>query len=64
MILIRKDLSEKVIRGRTENALKCKFNGGTLPIGYIIDEEQHFQIDPLTAPFVLDMFKKYDRARP
>lgn len=55
------DLSEKVIRGRTENALKCKFNGGTLPIGYVIDEEQHFQIDPLTAPFVLDAFKKYDK---
>lgn len=30
------DLSEKVIRGRTENALKCKFNGGTLPIGYVV----------------------------
>ena len=55
------DLSEKVIRGRTENALKCKFNGGTLPIGYVIDGEQHFQIDPLTAPFVLDAFKKYDK---
>lgn len=44
------DLSQKVIWGRTENALKCKYNGGTLPIGYFIDEEQHFQIDPLTAP--------------
>lgn len=55
------DLSEKVIRGRKENALKCKFNGGTLPIGCVIDEEQHFQIDPLTAPFVLDVFKKYDK---
>ena len=55
------DLSEKVIRGRKENALKCKFNGGTLPIGYVIDEEQHFQIDPPTAPFVLDVFKKYDK---
>ena len=55
------DLSEKVIRGRTENALKCKFNGGTLSIGYVVDEEQHFQIDPLTAPFVLDVFKKYDK---
>jgi hypothetical protein len=61
LILIRKDLSEKVIRGRTENVLKCKFNGGTLPIGYITDEEQHFQIEPLTAPFVLDVFKKYDK---
>ena len=24
----------------TDNALKCMFNGGTLPIGYIIDKEQ------------------------
>ena len=54
------DLSEKVIRGRTDNALKCMYNGGTLPIGFVIDEEQHFQIDPLTAPFVLEVFKRYD----
>ena len=54
------DLSEKVVRGMTDNALKCKFNGGTMPIGYVIDAEQHFQIDPLTAPFVLETFKKYD----
>ncbi len=54
------DLSEKVIRGMTDNALKCKYNGGTLPIGYVIDEEQHFQLDPLTAPFILEVFKRYD----
>ena len=53
------DLAEKVTRGLTENALKCKFNGGSMPIGYVIDEEQHFQIDPLTAPFVLEAFKRY-----
>ena len=54
------DLSEKVVRGMTDNALKCKFNGGTMPIGYVIDAEQHFRIDPLTAPFVLEAFKRYD----
>ena len=54
------DLSEKVIRGMTDNALKCKFNGGMMPIGYVIDAEQHFRIDPLTAPFVLEAFKRYD----
>ncbi len=54
------DLSEKVIRGMTENALKGKFNGGSLPIGYVIDEERHFQIDPLTAPFILEAYKRYD----
>jgi Site-specific recombinases, DNA invertase Pin homologs len=54
------DLSEKVIRGMTDNALKCKYNGGTLPIGYVIDDERRFQLNPLTAPFVLDAFKRYD----
>ena len=54
------DLSEKVIRGRTENALKQKFNGGSVPIGYVIDDEQHFQLDPFKAPFVLEAFKRYD----
>jgi len=53
------DLSEKVIRGMTDNALKCKYNGGTMPMGYVIDDEQHFQIDPRTAPVVLEVFKKY-----
>ena len=53
------DLSEKVVRGMTDNALKCMFNGGTKPIGYIIDKEQHFQIDPITSPFVLAAFEKY-----
>ena len=54
------DLAEKVVRGMTDNALKCKFNGGTIPIGYVIDNEQHFQIDPITAPYVLEVFKQYD----
>ncbi len=53
------ELSEKVVRGLTENALKCKYNGGTLPIGYTIDSDQYFQIDPITAPAVLDAFKHY-----
>lgn len=54
------DLSEKVIRGMTENALKCKYNGGGLTLGYMIDNEQYFQPDPITAPFVLEAFKLYD----
>ena len=47
------ELSEKVSRGHKENALKAKFNGGTIPLGYRIDENQHYQIDPATAPLVL-----------
>lgn len=53
------ELSVKVVRGSTENALKCKYNGGTLPIGYTIDSEQYFQIDPLTAPAVIEAFQHY-----
>ncbi len=56
------DLSEKVIRGVTDNSLKCKYNGGTLPIRYVIDRERRFRIDPLTATFVLAAFKKYDES--
>ena len=54
------ELAEKVIRGQTENALKCKSNGGTLPFGYYVDGEQHFQINLDTAPFVCVAFQMYD----
>ena len=53
------DLSEKVTRGLTENALKCKFNGGNIPYGYFVDAEQHYQIDPTQAPLVLEIFRRY-----
>ena len=54
------DLAEKVSRGMTENALKCKFNGGNPTIGFTSDKEQKILIDPVKAPFVLDAFKMYD----
>lgn len=53
------DLAEKVNRGMTENVLNKKCNGGTRPVGYVVDKEHHFQIDPLTAPFVLEAFNQY-----
>ena len=55
------ELSEKVIRGMTDNALKCKFNGGSVTMGYVIDHEQNFQIDPAVAPVILEMFTLYDK---
>ena len=30
------DLSEKVVRGMTENGLKSKYNGGTRPVGHLM----------------------------
>ncbi|MEL7658535.1 MAG: recombinase family protein, partial [Bacillota bacterium] len=49
------ELAVKVIRGMTENALKCKYNGGTITFGYTVDAEQCYQVDPLTAPVVVDV---------
>ena len=54
------DLSEKVIRGMTENALKGKFTGGAIPFGYTINADRHFEIDPMTAPFVAETFQRYN----
>lgn len=43
----------------TENALKCKYNGGGITIGFTIDKDQYFQVDPLIALIVLEAFKLY-----
>ena len=53
------EIAEKVNRGMKENALKCKYNGGTLPIGYVIDSDKHYQLDPITSPAVADAFEMY-----
>jgi len=53
------ELSEKVKRGMTENALKCKWNGGGIPVGYYIDDDKHYQIDPTSSPFIIEAFQRY-----
>lgn len=53
------ELAEKINRGLTENALKCKYNGDSVAFGYMIDDEQHFQINPTLAPVVLNIFNDY-----
>lgn len=53
------ELSVKVKRGMTENALKCKHNGGRPPIGYIVDENRQYHIDPTTEPLAKEIFERY-----
>ena len=43
------ELSEKVKRGLTENALKGLWNGGNIPFGYVINKERKLEIDPVSA---------------
>ena len=54
------ELAQKVRRGHRENALKHYCNGGTLPMGFLI-EDKHYQIDPKTAPYILRAFELYDK---
>ena len=53
------ELADKINRGLTENAQKCKYNGGSVAFGYMIDDEQHFQIYPTLAPVVLNILNDY-----
>lgn len=52
-------LSEKVSRGMYLNAENCKYNGGSYPLGFRIDENNHYQIDETTAPITKTIFQKY-----
>ncbi len=53
------ELSEKVKRGMTENALKAKSNGVRAPFGYYVDEQDHYQIDEAAAPIVKEIYSLY-----
>ena len=57
------ELSEKVLRGHHENALKCRYNGGTLPIGFSIDKDKNYNVDPITSPYIVEAFTMYDEGR-
>ncbi|MGI6153959.1 MAG: recombinase family protein [Christensenellaceae bacterium] len=53
------ELAVKIKRGQTENALKCRYNGGFVPFGYKVNENKLFELDPMTAPIVREMFERY-----
>ena len=53
------ELAQKIHRGQKENALKCRNNGGVIPLGYKLGEDKVLTIDPLTAPIVQEIFRRY-----
>lgn len=53
------ELSIKITRGKNANACSCRFNGGSVPYGYQIDADLHYQINPDQAPVVLDIFRRF-----
>ncbi|MBE5822307.1 MAG: recombinase family protein [Clostridiales bacterium] len=54
-----KELSQKVVRGQRENAMKCKSNGGNIPLGYKISQEKKYIIDEEKAIIVKKIFSMY-----
>ena len=52
------ELAEKTIRGMTENALACK-STGSVPLGYVTDEDLHFKVDPVYSPVILEIYQMY-----
>ena len=53
------ELSEKIHRGQKENALKGRNNGGRIPLGFKLGTDKRLEIDPVTAPIVREIFKRY-----
>lgn len=57
------NLSQNIKRGMMENVLACKYNGHGLCLGYRITPEQYYEIEPIGAKIVTEIFKMYARGR-
>jgi len=53
------ELSQKIRRGMDINAEKCLSNGSNPGIGYTVDKDRKFHINPETAPIVREIFEQY-----
>ena len=57
--LEREQDSDRVVMAHKHLARDCKYLGGHVPLGYCIDAEKHYQLDPDTAPVVRRVFEMY-----
>ena len=57
--LEREQDSDRVVMAHKHLAHDCRYLGGHVAIGYRIDEDRHFQLDPNTAPIVRRVFEMY-----
>ena len=53
------ELGQKIRRGMDLNGERCLSTGGNIALGYVVDENKKFQIDPETAPIVQLIFEMY-----
>ena len=53
------ELSVKITRGKMANACSCRFNGGSVPYGYQLNADLHYQINPDQTSVVQDLFRRF-----
>ena len=57
--LEREQDSDRVVMAHKHLARDCKYLGGHVPLGYRIDADKHYQLDPVSAPVVRRVFDMY-----
>ncbi len=57
------NLSQNIMRGMRESALKCQSNGSGRMLGYTVDKNKQYQIDEAEAAIVRRIFELYDSGR-
>lgn len=57
--LEREQDSDRVVMAHKHLAAECRYLGGHVPLGYCIDDQKHYQLDPVAAPIVRRVFEMY-----
>ncbi len=57
------NLSREVMKGMKETALQCKHTGGRPPLGYVVNPDKTYGIDPESAETVKTIFRMYAEGR-
>lgn len=55
------ELSVKIKRGMNYNGEKCLCTGGNIALGFRVNKDRKFEVDPNTAPIVETIFEMYAR---
>ena len=57
--LEREQDSDRVVMAHKHLARDCKYLGGHVPLGYMVDENKYYQLHPQLAPVVRHVFDMY-----
>ena len=57
--LEREQDSDRVVMAHKHLARDCKYLGGHIPLGYFVDADKHYQLDPVSSPVVRRVCEMY-----